>query len=136
MGPWGIRPFENDAALEILSDFEENKSFSDLRRVIENCISDEYLELTTVQEGVAALEIVAAVNGNPVADFPELETITLKELQEKYEEKISKYMLELCEDAMGILERVEDNELNELHDESGDLELWFLILEDLSERLL
>jgi len=135
MGAWGIKSFENDAALEVLSDFEENRSFSNLRRVVENCVSDEYLEIDTVYEGVAALEIIAAVNGSPCEDFPEMESISLEKLQETYEEKVTTYLIELCEDAMAILERVEDNELNEFHDENDVLKEWFLILSDLRERL-
>jgi len=131
----GIRPFENDAAIEMLSEFEENRSFSNLRMAIENCVSDEYLEIETVQEGVAALEIIAAINGSPCYDFPALDSISLKEMQEKYEEKVTTFLMELCEDAMAILERVEDNGLNELHDEDGNLKEWFLILSDLRDRL-
>jgi hypothetical protein len=135
MGTWGIKPFENDTALDFLAEFEENKTFSFLRRAVEVVITDDYLESGLVIEAIAALEIIAAIKGNATDDFPDMETLTLDELEEKYSSKISNYLMDLCEDAIGIITRSEDNEMVDLLEEADALEEWIEVIEDLNERL-
>lgn len=135
MGAWGIRPFENDTALDFVADFEDNMSFSYLRRTVEAVITEDYLEADQVIEAIAAMELIAAIKGNPSDDFPDLDTITLEDLQEKYESKVSNYSLSLCEDALSVIKREEDNELFELWDDADASEEWLTTLEDLEDRL-
>lgn len=135
MGSWGIGPFENDTALDFLTEFEENNTFSFLRRAVEVSITEDYLEMGIVLEAMAALEIIAAIKGNPMDDFPEMESITLEELEAKYGSKISNYLMDLCEDALGIITRSEDNELVEMLEENDLLDEWIEIINDLNERL-
>jgi len=135
MGAWGIKPFENDTAIDFLAEFEENKTFSFLRRAVEVVITDDYLESSVVIEAIAALEIIAAIKGNATDDFPEMDSMNLEQLEEKYGSKISNYLMDLCEDAIGIITRSEDNEMVELLEEADVLEEWIEVIDDLNERL-
>lgn len=136
MGAWGLGPFENDDAVDFLAEFEDDQSFSFLRRAIENVITDDVLEIGAIREAVAALEIISAINEECSDDFPELESFTLEELVEKYEAKVTNTILSLCEDALAMICRLEDNMLVEVLDNEGLLEDWLETIEDLAERLL
>lgn len=135
MGTWGIKPFENDLALDFLTDFEENKSFSFLRRAVEGVITEDFLEAAVISEAIAALEIIAAIKGNAIDEFPEMETLSLEDLESKFSSKITNYLMDLCEDAIGIITRADDNEMVELLEEADVLEEWIEIIDDLNERL-
>lgn len=135
MGSWGAGPFENDTALDLFTELEEETSFSVIRSKIEDVITDDYLEADLVQEAIASLAILTAIKTDDESLVPEFETSSLEALRELFLSKIDDNILSLCEDAFGIIKRSDDNELYDLFCEEDDIELWLAHLDDLEERL-
>ena len=136
MGAWGAGPFENDTALDLFTELEEETSFSVIRSKIEDVITDDYLDADAVQEAVASLAILTAIKTNDKRLVPSFETSSLEALRSLFLAKIDNNIMSLCEDAFGIIKRSDDNELYDLWLEEDDVELWMAHLDDLEERLL
>lgn len=127
--------YETDVASNYLQTFVKGESFSYLRRSVEQAITDDYLEFDLALEAVVALEVIAAIKGNSFEDFPLFEEMSEMELIEKFESKMSNYLMSLCEDALAILKRDEDSEPFEFFEEQGEIDEWLDLLDDLEERL-
>ena len=127
--------YETDVASNYLQTFVKGESFSYLRRSVEQAITDDYLEFDLALEAVVALEVIAAIKGNSFEDFPLFEEMSEAELIEKFESKMSNYLMSLCEDALAILKRDEDSEPFEFFEEQGEIDEWLDLLDDLEERL-
>ena len=70
MGTWGTGSFENDAAADLLLQFQDERDPTLLLRVLEFAAEPSYwplglLEAPEAQEAVASAEIVAACLGKP-----------------------------------------------------------------------
>lgn len=135
MSYWGLGIFENDDALELLSEFEEQNSFSVLVSAIELVITDDLVEADVVNQAVAAIDIIAAIYESKSDSFPELDSMTYEELVSNFNSEVTNTVLSLCEDAIAIITRLEDNMQVEVLDNQGLLEDWLEIIDDLSERL-
>lgn len=135
MGAWGAGPFDNDTALDLFSEMEEETSFSVIRSKIEDVITDDYLEVDLVQEAIASLALLTAIKTNDARLVPDFETSSLESLRALFLSKIDNNIMSLCEDAFGIIKRSDDNELYELWLEEDGVELWMAHLDDLEERL-
>lgn len=135
MGYWGLGIFENDDAVDLLSEFEDQNSFSVLISAIELVITDDQVEVEEVNQAVAAIEIIAAINESKIGGFPELEKMTYEELVSNFHDNVNNTVLSLCEDAIAIITRMEDNMQVEILDNQGLLEAWLDVIDDLSERL-
>jgi hypothetical protein len=127
--------YESNLANDYLQLFVKGESFSYLRRSVEQAITDDYLEYDVALEAVVALEVIAAIKGNGISDFPLFEDMTEEELCAKFESKISNYLMRLCEDALAILRRDEDSEAFEVFEDQGEAFEWLDLLDDLEERL-
>jgi hypothetical protein len=135
MNAWGAGPFENDTALDLFTELEEETSFSVIRSKIEDVVTDDYLEASVVQEAIASLALLTAIKTNDERLVPEFEVSSLDRLQSLFLAKIDNDIMSLCEDAFGIIKRSDDNELYELWLEEDGIELWMAHLDDLEERL-
>jgi len=135
MGYWGLGVFENDDAVELLSDFEDQNSFSVLISAIELVITDDQVEVEVVNQAVAAIEIVAAIYESKSDNFPELERMTYQQLVSNFNNEVTNSILSLCEDAISIITRMEENMQVEILDNQGLLEEWLDVIDELSERL-
>jgi hypothetical protein len=135
MGYWGLGIFENDDAMDLLNEFEEEGSFSVLISAIELVITDDLVEVEVVNQAVAAIEIIAAIYESKSDSFPELDSMTYEELVSTFNNEVTNTVLSLCEDAISIITRMEDNMQVEILDNQGLLEDWLEIIDDLSERL-
>jgi hypothetical protein len=135
MGTWGVGPFQNDTAMDWFEELEEETSFSVIRRKIEEVITDDYLEADLTSEAIASIAIITAIKTNDARLVPDFETSSLDSLRDLFLPKIDDNLLSLCEDALGIIKRNEDNEMYDLFLESDELELWMAHLDDLEERL-
>ena len=108
MGTWGNKPLENDDALDLKGDFEENNDISILTNAIVEVADmpeDEYLELPEASEAVAAAEIIRSLD-----DVPE-------ELLEKSKVAVKKVL--------------DKSELRELWEEAGEFNEWLKATEHL-----
>lgn len=135
MGYWGLGLFENDGAVDLIAEFEENNDFEILVSAIEIVITDDQVEVEEVNQAVAAIEIVAAIYECKSESFPELEGMTYDQLVSKFKDKVTNSILSLCEDAISIITRMEDNMQVEILDNQGLLEEWLDNVDELSERL-
>jgi len=135
MGYWGLGIFENDDAMDLLNEFEEQNSFSVLVSAIELVITDDLVEVEVVNQAVAAIDIIAAINESKSDSFPELDSMTYDELVSSFNDEVTNTVLSLCEDAISIITRMEDNMQVEILDNQGLLEDWLEVIDDLSERL-
>lgn len=135
MGYWGLGIFENDDAMDLLNEFQEQNSFSVLVSAIELVITDDLVEVEVVNQAVAAIDIIAAIYESKSDSFPELDTMTYEELVANFNKDVTNTILSLCEDAIAIITRMEDNMQVEILDNQGLLEEWLEIIDDLSERL-
>lgn len=135
MGYWGVGVFENDDAIDLLSEFEDEKAFSVLISAVEQVITDDLVEVEDVNAAVAAIEIIAAIYECKSESFPKLESMTYEQLVSNYNNEVNTMILALCEDAVSIITRMEDNMQVEVLDNQGLLEEWLRVIEELSERL-
>ena len=135
MGYWGLGIFENDDAVDLISEFEDQNSFSVLVSAIELVITDDLVEVEVVNQAAAAIEIIAAIYESKSESFPELESMTYEQLVSNFNNEVTNTVLSLCEDAISIITRMEDNMQVEVLDNQGLLEEWLNVIDELSERL-
>ena len=129
MGTWEAGSFDNDDAQDWLAELEDANDTEPITEallaVTEN---DDYVEAPESQQALAAAEIVAAMNGYPVADLPEEAAAWVEE----HDRAPSKRQLDLARRAV---ERVRtDSELKELWEEQEPNE-WYEKVDDLKARL-
>ena len=136
MSAWGAKTFDNDEAVEFLETFEDQPRFSLLRSAIENVITDDFIEIDSAQQAIAALEIIAVIKGNVDASFPGFETLDLDTVQETFEDRVNSDFIQMCDDALETLCRNEDNELYEYFEEENELEAFIDSINQLKERVL
>lgn len=134
MGIWGIRPFENDSGVDWFTELEEETSFSQIRRKIEEVVTDDYLEADLVGEAFASIAIVVAIRANEERLLPDFEKSSLSDLRNLFLQKIDSNVESLIEDAFSIMRRSEDNEFYELLDEENLVEDWIDYLDALQEK--
>ena len=80
MGIWGVTPFQNDSALEWFRELEEETGFSQIRRKIEEVVTDDYLDAELVGEALASITIIVAIRTNDESLLPEFESSSLDAL--------------------------------------------------------
>jgi len=126
----GVGNFENDDALDWVSELERAKNSSflveTLRIVTER--GDEYLEIPEACRALAAAEVVAALKhaANPVLP------LEVKQWVRKHPVASAS----LSELAVKAVQRVATaSELNELWDESERASEWYDVIDDLEMRL-
>lgn len=134
MGIWGVKPFQNDSAMDWFTELEEETSFSQIRRKIEEVITDDYLDADLVGEAVASITIIVAIKTNEDRLLPDFETSSLDDLRDLFLSKIDSNIESLIEDAFAIIRRSEDNEFYDLLDEEGLVEDWLDYLDALEDK--
>lgn len=134
MGIWGVKPFQNDSAVDWFAELEEETSFSQIRRKIEEVITDDYLDADLVGEAIASITIIIAIKTDEERLLPDFETSSLETLRDLFLSKIDSNIESLIEDAFAIIRRSEDNEFYELLDEEGLVEDWLDYLDALEDK--
>jgi len=131
MGAWGFGPFDNDDAGDWLYDLERSSDTSVIADALQKVteIGDGYLEAPDCSNAIAAAEVVAAVSGHPVANFPD----NAKPWVEAHRTLV---VANLVPNALAALQRIRSNsELKELWDESKEATKWYATFDDLAQRL-
>lgn len=132
MGAWGIKNFENDDALELVADMDDD-GWPYILDAIENVIivpDDQYLDAHDCCRALAAMEYVAAVQGKPSSDLPEEAADWIKH---KHTEALTP---DTVADAICALKRITTNsELKELWEETGEFDDWLAVTKDLEARI-
>ncbi|WP_285242847.1 DUF4259 domain-containing protein [Pseudarthrobacter sp. fls2-241-R2A-127] len=127
MGAWGYLPFENDDALDWIEDLEAGGA-----QVVRQALAkagDRYVEAPEGAVALAAAEVTAATQGNPLGDLPE----NVTDWVTAHGAEITAEDVEM---ALEAVERVagDQSELAELWDDADEPE-WRDSLDDLAERL-
>ena len=127
MGAWGYLPFENDDALDWVEDLEGGGA--DVVRQALAKAGARYVEAPQGAVALAAAEVIAATQGNPLGDLPG----NVTDWVTAHGAEITAEDVEM---ALEAAERVAGNqfELAELWDDA-DEHGWRDSLNDLAERL-
>lgn len=134
MGAWGYGVFDNDTACDWAFSLEESSDLSIVDAALEKVLAtgSAYLEASDAEEGLAAVEVVARLQGN----FGEKNSYT-----EPVDAWVAKNRLEvspeLAKKALAAIERIlnEPSEMVELWQEAGEFDAWKSSIEDLKTRV-
>lgn len=135
MGAWGTDSFANDDAMDWVGDLESSADLRVVRAALDEVLNaDGYLDAGIGCVGLAAAEVVAALNGQGAAYLPEEVTtwVTARRAQRDPA---------LAERARATVARIADadhrSELRDLWEEADpeDRDAWRASVEDLRARL-
>lgn len=133
MGAWGYESFENDDALDWVSnDFEGSDDLSAVAEALEtvaNWGEDDYLELPECGAAVAAAEVLAAVLGRPSPKLPD--DVAAWVAEHPLDDAGS--LVPTSQRAIARIER--DSEMQGLWDDTADATKWRQSIADLKSRL-
>ena len=133
MGAWGIGTFENDTACDFAAKVAEEGGLVVLEQALDQVLaSTNYLEAPDAEEGLAAADIVARLNGSP-GD----RTAYTAEIDAWVERSKAIPSEALIEKARRSVMRIltEPSELLALWQDSGDFGAWKGSVEEVSRRL-
>lgn len=130
MSAWGYGSFDNDTAENWIESFIDDPKPKAVDRVFRKVLdAAKFISIQDCEEGLAAAELVAGLNKKPSMDLPESARLFL----EQYNIMATP---ELKEMAAKVVARIRDkSEVKELWTESGDLDPWLEVIDDLLERL-
>jgi hypothetical protein len=131
MGAWDFGPFDNDDASDWLYELEPSSDTSTIAAALAvvTDVGYEYLEAPDCSNALAAVEIVAALRGHPIAKLPD----NAKAWVEAHRGLDAS---SLVPTAQAVIQRIRTNsELKELWDESEEAAKWYATLDDVSSRL-
>jgi Domain of unknown function (DUF4259) len=130
----GKGTFENDTACDFAANVAEGNGLVILEQALDRVLASEsnYLEAPDAEEGLAAAEILARLNGSPGA-----QTAYTAKIDAWVERLKSTPSEPLIEKARRSITRIliEPSELLELWQDSGDFEVWKGSVEEVSRRL-
>jgi hypothetical protein len=133
MGAWGAGCFENDTALDWVWELAD----SDDLILIESAVAEvldatDYLDADVACIGLAAVEAVAALAGNPAEDLPE----QVAGWVEAQSAAPPEALVQDCLAAVDKIRRDKISELKELWEEDAAVVAeWHAVLDDLVMRL-
>jgi septation ring formation regulator EzrA len=134
MGAWGTGVFDNDTACDWAYSLEESNDLSVVDAALEKVLAtgSEYLEAPDSEEGLAAVEVVARLQGNFGEKNSYTETVDAWVGKNK-----TKVPPELAKKALATIERIlsEPSEIVELWKESGEFDAWKSNIDNLKSRI-
>ena len=134
MGAWGTLNFENDTALDLVYEIEEEGA-NRIKIAIEAVNSrqeDSFLDSDLCSEALAAIEYIAAAKDKVSEDFPEDAEDWLTPANKENLLAIRN----LIANSKQAIDRIKHNsELKDLWEESEDFEEWNKVLDDLVTRI-
>ena len=134
MGAWGNGTFENDTACDFAATVAEGNGLVVLEEALDRVLASEtnYLEAPDAEEGLAAADIVARLNGSSGA-----QTSYTAAIDAWVERSKSTPSQALIEKARRSITRIltQPSELLELWQDSADFEAWKRSVEEVSRRL-
>ena len=133
MGAWGIGTFENDTACDFAAEVAEEGGLVVLEQALDRVLAaTNYLEAPDAQEGLAAADIVARLNGSPGSRTAY--TAKIDAWVERSKMTPSEILIEKARRSITRI-LTEPSELLELWQDSGDFGVWKRSVEDVSRRL-
>jgi len=132
-GAWDIGPFDNDDALDWVSELENSGGTSILESALKDVTrSMLYISAPECSRAVAAAEVVAALAGKPRAELPDEVTSWVR----SNNRVADKDLIVLARKAVALVRDSSKSELADLWRDSGsDYDDWHASLSDLLKRL-
>lgn len=134
MGAWGTLNFENDTALDLVYEIEEEGA-NRIKIAIEAVNSreeDSFLDSDLCSEALAAIEYIAAAKDKVSEDFPE----DAEEWLTPANKENLLAIRNLIANSKQAIDRIKHNsELKDLWEESEDFEDWNKVLDGLVTRI-
>ena len=127
MGAWGSGFFQNDDAMDFLSNLDEVDSLLPIREILDLDL-DELLEAPDCAAALAAAEILTIVTGNADPDLTEDVLSACPRLDQPEKQLIARAWV--VADAIQM-----SSELKELWKESDEYTDWVHLVEGLKQRL-
>lgn len=137
MGTWAVSAFGNDFALDWAEDLQESKDLFFIENTLNNVLGQdcaEYLEAPFAAEGLAAVEVLARLQGKPGEPEEDIEDIDawVAEVSAKVKRRH-----DLVEKSLRAIDHIlsERSELRELWQESDEYDNWRASVENLKARI-
>ncbi len=131
-GAWGYGTFENDDALDWLSELEPTSGTQLLQAAVRQVDTRaRYVEAPTCSIALAAAEVIAAANGHSAKKLPPEVTVWIKRVRPI----VSAALLVEARTAVEMCRGEKNSELRELWQESKDEKSWLDDTASLLERL-
>jgi hypothetical protein len=129
-GAWGDGGFENDAALDWVSECTESGDVSPVTRALNDALKAEYIEAPEGSAAIVAAEVIAAALGKPNPKLP-------SELRAWVKRQQAANLVQLAPLAKKALVRIQDPEVSELKQlwSEGKPNNWPAAIAELSSRL-
>jgi hypothetical protein len=129
MGAWGHGTFEDDTACDWLGEFQDKPSLKRVESALNAALKADDIDDLIGPNALAAAEVVAALNGKPVAG--------LKEEVLKWAASQPRANAKLLAKAKEAVTRVfQESELREIWDDAGSLDEWEAAINELQARLV
>lgn len=132
MGAWGVGAFENDTALDWLTDFDDEgaDAIVEALETVGEADADAYVDADEASCALAAAELIAALKTGDTSRLPDTAATSLA----SYRDDI--VVADLRRLALGAISRIKsDSELNDLWRDSDDHDDWISELDALVDRL-
>ena len=130
MGAWGLGVFENDCAMDWLDESCESTGDAAIREALKEVVSGgDYLEVDEGSAGLAAIEILNCLRGNPPQDVPEY-VASWVEANKNIE---TTDLVIVAKRALELIDSEESSEVSQLWLEAGHN--WSGLVANIQERL-
>ena len=132
MGAWGHGVFENDDAMDWVTDLLESSDLAAVTAALAAVVEAEVGEEIDAGDGAAALaaaEVVAALAGQPLGDLPDNVGRWIRRRRAGVNECLLDYALRAVRKVRA------QSELKNLWQESAQYKDWLTVLADLKQRL-
>lgn len=132
MSAWGISNFENDTALNWVSELTNKDSFGDFKSLVYEFVdnfSPDETSLIDCAKFLAVAETIAGAVGTPSEDYPE----ELKDWFETKYIKIEQTTINKTIDGVNLI--LKDSEAREMFEDSGYFKTWQENQKNLINRL-
>jgi hypothetical protein len=130
MGTWGTRNFENDGSLDWVFEMMDAKDGGMVADTLQFTLNkDGLLDNSECEDALAAAETVAALTGKASEDYPETPL-------EKLDSLNILATLALRKLAVSVVEKIKkDSGMKQAFTDSGEVDAWFAVQDDLIRRL-
>ena len=129
MGTWGVGNFENDFAMDWISELQSRKDLVPILVAFSKIDEGGFLEVFDCSYALAAAEVIAALRGNPSDDLPDQISSWISSSKLSANNKLEVNAKKATNQIK------QSSKLKTLWEESGNLAEWENVINDLIYRL-
>ncbi|GAA5484034.1 DUF4259 domain-containing protein [Haloferula sargassicola] len=134
MGSWDTTAFANDTAADWLAELVESNGWEMIDEAFSSILAagDDFIEAQQGEEGIAAAEVVAWINGQPGSTAEDTDALEQWIDEQEFESDTSR-----AKRARKVVDRIfnEPSELRDQWEDEGEFEEWRKELTSLKDRL-